>query len=452
MTIAASVRDLASGNVTATRLIEATFERIADPGGEGARTYIRLFERQARAAALGWDRMREAGIPMPALAGVPISVKDLFDIAGTTTTAGSLALGDAPAAARDGAIVARLRAAGAVIVGTTNMTEFAMGGLGLNPHFGTPRNPFDRQTKRIPGGSSSGAAISVCDDLAIAALGTDTAGSVRMPAALCGLAGFKPTARRVPLDGSFPLAPTLDSIGPLGRSVACCALLDAIVAGDPPPVPAPTPLSGLRFAAPTTVVTDDLEPAVARAFAAALSTLSAAGARIVEIAFTELAELEALSTYGRFSILEGYAWHRELLERKRDQYDPRIASAFAGGATFSAADYIALRKARAELVERTRPVTADFDAVLMPTVPITAPPIADLERDDGRYVATNLLMIRNPGIANLLDRCALSVPCHESGSAPVGLTLMGETLADHRILSIGLAVEAALATARGGGL
>jgi aspartyl-tRNA(Asn)/glutamyl-tRNA(Gln) amidotransferase subunit A len=384
------------------------------------------------------------------LAGVPVSVKDLFDVAGSTTTAGSRALADAAPAQHDAAAVARLRAAGAVIVGTTTMTEFAMGGIGINPHYGTPRNPFDRATGRIPGGSSSGAAVSISDGMSVAAIGSDTAGSVRMPAALCGLAGFKPTARRVPLDGSIPLAPTLDSIGPLGATVACCALLDAILAGDAAEVPAPATLAGLRFAVPQTLVLDDLEPAVARGFADALTTLSAAGARIVEIPFVELREVAELNSVRvRFSIVEGYAWHRTLLETKRDLYDPNIAALFAGGATIDAADYRALRERRAELVDRTRAVTAEFDAVVMPTLPITAPKIADLERDAARHAATNLRMLRNPGIANLLDRCAVTLPCHEPGSAPVGLTLMGETLTDRRLLAIGIAVDAALARGRG---
>jgi aspartyl-tRNA(Asn)/glutamyl-tRNA(Gln) amidotransferase subunit A len=430
--------------MTNLQRLDDCLARIHDSQGEGKRTYIRLFEDQARACASAWDAMHDAGMPLPPLAGMPVSVKDLFDVAGTTTTAGSVALKDAAPAQQDAPVLKRLRAAGAVIVGTTNMTEFAMGGLGLNPHYGTPRNPYDRKTGRIPGGSSSGAAVSVTDGMATAAIGSDTAGSVRMPAAVCGLTGFKPTARRVPIGGSIPLAASLDSVGPLAADVATCALIDAVLAGEQPDVPVPMPLAGLRFAVAKTVVFDDVEPVVADAFARALTKLSKAGARIVEIPFAELNEVEQASARGSFSVIEGYAYHRELLEKKRDLYDPIIAARFANGQKIGAADYIALRNARADLIERTRRVTAGFDAILMPTVPIVAPKIADLESDENRYLAANRLMIRNPGLVNFLDRCALTIPAHERGSAPVGLTLMGETLGDRRILSIGLSVEAAL--------
>lgn len=428
--------------------VDEAFARIHDPNGEGSRAFIRLFESQARATAEAWQRMREAGLPLPPLAGVPVSVKDLFDVEGTTTTAGSFVLKDAPPALRDAPVVARLRAAGAAIVGTTNMTEFAMGGLGINAHYGTPRNPFDRAAGRIPGGSSSGAAVSVCDGMAGLAIGSDTAGSVRMPAALCGIAGFKPTARRVPLAGSIPLAASLDSVGPLGPTVASCILADGVLAGEDSYSLEALPLKNQRLAVAKTLVLDDLDPAVARDFERALTTLSKAGAHVVEIGFAELGRMPELNAQGGFSVIEGFAWHRELLETKGDLYEPIIASRFRNGAKVSAADYIELRNVRAALIEETRKLTSGFDAVLMPTVPIVAPKIADLEADEARYLATNRLMIRNPGIANFLDRCALSIPCHLPGSAPVGLTLMGETMSDRRLLALGLAVEAALSTAR----
>jgi aspartyl-tRNA(Asn)/glutamyl-tRNA(Gln) amidotransferase subunit A len=283
--------------------------------------------------------------------------------------------------------------------------------------------------------------------MAAVAIGTDTAGSVRMPAALCGITGFKPTARRVPLGGTIPLAESLDSIGPLGRSVACCALVDAVLAGDAlPRVPATAEIAGLRFAVPTTLVLDALDAGVAAAFANALSALSRAGVRIVEIPFAEFGELPAINARGGFAVAEGYAWHRTLLAAKAAEYDPVIGARFANGAGVSAADYIDLCHARADLIGRSDAVTAQFDAVLMPTVPIVAPPIASFEDNEEQWLQTNRLLIRNPGIANFLDRCALSIPCHAAGSAPVGLTLMGETMGDHRLLAIGLAVEAALST------
>jgi len=444
--LAATLRRLAAGETTSARLVEESLAAIDDPAGEGSRAYIRRFDATARATAAAWDALRASGAALPPLAGVPFSVKDLTDVAGSTTTAGSIALRDAAPATADAAYLTRLRAAGVVVLGTTNMTEFAMGGLGLNPHYGTPRNPFDRNAGRIPGGSSSGAAVSITDGMAAVAIGTDTAGSVRMPAALCGITGFKPTARRVPLGGTVPLAESLDSIGPLGRSVACCALVDAVLAGDAVPrVPATAEIAGLRFAVPTTLVLEALDTGVAAAFANALSALSRAGARIVEIPFAEFGELPAINARGGFAVAEGYAWHRKLLATKAAEYDPVIGARFANGASVSAADFIDLCHARTDLIGRSDTITAQFDAVLMPTVPIVAPPIASFDDNEEQWLQTNRLLIRNPGIANFLDRCALSIPCHAAGSAPVGLTLMGETMGDHRLLAIGLAVEAALA-------
>jgi aspartyl-tRNA(Asn)/glutamyl-tRNA(Gln) amidotransferase subunit A len=442
-----NAKETAIPETTSSGRVEQCLARIRDKAGEGPRTFIRLFEDQARASARAWDELAKAGVPGPALAGIPISVKDLFDIGGSVTTAGSVALRDAPRAERDAPAIARLRRAGAVILGTTNMTEFAMGGLGLNPHYGTPRNPHDRNTGLIPGGSSSGAAISVTDGMAWGAIGSDTAGSVRMPAALCGLAGFKPTARRVPLEGSVPLAWSLDSVGPLASSVADCALLDAVLADEEDASLAAVSLQGLRFAVPQTLVLDELMPAVQSAFQGSLSKLSKAGAVVTDIAFAELGELSGINgrALGGFAVVEGYTWHRKLLELKRDQYDPIIAARFANGAKVGAADYIELVRARRDMIARAQATTRGFDAVLMPTLPITAPPIAGLQEDEAKWLAANRMMIRNPAVANFLDRCALTVPCHEGASAPVGLTLMGECMSDRRLLSIGMAVEAALA-------
>ena len=402
------------------------FARIDDPAGQGAKAFIRVFREAASEPAAAGP-----------LAGVPVSVKDLCDVAGSVTTAGSKVLAGNPPATRDAPVVARLRAAGAAIVGTNNMTEFAMGGVGINPHYGTPLNPWDRAAGRIPGGSSSGGAVAVADGMVDAALGSDTAGSIQMPAAFCGITGFKPTARRVPMAGTIPLSPSLDSLGPLARSVADCAQLDAVIAGEGEAFLLPVPSKGLRFAVPKTLVCDELEPPVAAAFAHALSRLSAAGVTIVEIPFAELRELPPLS----FSVVEGYAWHRRLLETRRAEYDPIVAGRFANGAAVSAADYIDLVLKRKDLIRRSAEITGDYDAVVMPTVPLVAPKLAEFAGNEPLWLATNRRMIRNPGIANFLDRCALSLPCHETGSAPVGFSLMGEHMGDRRLLAIGLAVE-----------
>lgn len=428
--------------------VEGCLSRIKDPAGVGALTYVRLFEEQARAAAEAYDRLAASGVPLPPLAGVPVSVKDLFDVAGSITTAGSRVLRDAEPARADAPVVARLRAAGAIIVGTTNMTEFAFGSLGLNAEYGTPPNPYDRAARRIPGGSSSGAAVSIADELAVVAIGSDSAGSVRVPAAYCGVVGFKPTAARISLAGAIPLTPSLDSIGPLARSVADCALADAVLAGDNPAPLAPVPLAGLRLGLPTTVLMDDLEPEVGRAFSQAVDVLSRAGARITEIEVPEFADVLSLGLTHFFTIAEAYTWHRERLQTKRAAYDPIVATRLLEGAELRAADYIAMRQARARLIASARQRLEAYDAVVMPTLPIIARRIADLERDRDLYLATSRATIRNPNIANALDRCALTIPCHEPGTAPVGLTLMGETMGDRKLLATGLSVEAALRQAQ----
>jgi len=439
--IADIARDLQSGAVTSRGLVEEALAKIEDPAGEGSRTFIRVFRDSALAAADASDRLRAAGLVPSPLAGIPVSIKDLCDVAGVTTYAGSRTLRNAPPATRDAQVVARLRAAGAVIMGTTNLTEFAVGGLGLNPHFGDCRNPYDRETGRVPGGSSAGAAVSVTDGMAAVGLGTDTAGSVRIPASLCGVVGFKPTKSRVPTDGVFPLSTTLDSVGPLAATVACCAVTDAIFANEYPVVPDAIPLDGLRFGIPDTLVIDDLEPAVQVAFDSALSTLSGAGARIEIFKFPELAELGGVGRNRFPAMVEGYSIHRERLESMIDLMDPRISERLLGGLKLSGPDYYDILEFRRGFIERAAAITSRFDAVVMPTLAITAPPIADFYGSDERLRDPHVIIIRNTCVANLLDRCALTIPCHEPGAAPVGFTLMGENMADRRIFGIGQSVE-----------
>jgi aspartyl-tRNA(Asn)/glutamyl-tRNA(Gln) amidotransferase subunit A len=324
------------------------------------------------------------------------------------------------------------------------MTEFAYSGLGLNAHFDTPRNPWDRATGRIPGGSSSGAAVSVTDGMAAFAIGTDTGGSVRIPAALCGLTGFKPTARRVPKEGVFPLSTSLDSIGPLAPTVSCCALVDAVMRGAEPEVPDALPIAGLRFGVPQSYVLDGLDKHVSAAFSAALTRLSKSGARIEDVPFASLARIPALSPHGGVLAAEAYAVHRKLLETKGDLYDQRVRTRILRAANLSAADYVDLVAARRAMIGEADATTAPFDAMLIPTVAIVAPPVAALDADEKLYGETNLLVLRNTTVGNYLDRCALSIPCHAPGEAPVGLMVMGETMGDDRLLAVGLAVEAAL--------
>jgi aspartyl-tRNA(Asn)/glutamyl-tRNA(Gln) amidotransferase subunit A len=418
----------------------ALVDACLDAAQRTSSVFTKLYPEAARAAANHADAMRAAGIALSPLAGLPVSIKDLADVAGEPTLAGSIVLRDAPPAKCDAPVVQRLRAAGAAIIGKTNMTEFAYSGLGLNPHYGTPANPLDNRVVRIPGGSSSGAAVSVAAGLCVAGLGSDTGGSIRIPAAFCGLVGFKPTARRVPTTGVVPLSTTLDSLCALTRSVDDCILVDGILSAASLAIPA-LPLKGLRLGLPQTMVLDNLDAHVAASFSAALSRLSAAGVQIIE---TPLALYNEFNPLRKFSASESYAWHRKLLAEREAEYDPRVASRIKAGAAMDAADYIDLCAARHRWIEGMERELVPFDALIMPTVPIVAPPLAELEASDEMYLKTNALVLRNPSTVNMMDGCAISLPCHDAGTLPIGLMLVGSALSDARILAIARAVEAAL--------
>ena len=444
-TIAEAASALAQGSQTAEGLVEAALARATDPAGEGRSAFISLQADSARAAARAMDLLRAAGRAPSPWAGIPITIKDLYDQAGVVTRGGSVALSDAAPAAATAPSVARLEQAGFVVLGRTNMTEFAFSGLGVNPHYGTPRSPWDRATGRLPGGSSSGAAVATADGMGFAGLGSDTGGSCRIPAALCGIVGWKPTARRVPLAGTLPLSGTLDSLGPLARSVACCALLDSIMAGEAPWTPGPArPVRGLRLAILEGYVAEGWDTTVTAAFEAALARLSAAGVQLDRLRVPELDDIPAVNGTGGFAASEAWTWHRDLLARKQDAYDPRILARIRRGERMSAADYIALTEARAQLIAAIAPRTAPYDAVVMPTSPLVPPPIAAVE-PEADYNRINLQLLRNTSLANFLDRCSISLPCHRPGEAPVGFMLMGETMGDRRLFEVAAAVEAALA-------
>jgi aspartyl-tRNA(Asn)/glutamyl-tRNA(Gln) amidotransferase subunit A len=428
----------------AQTLVDRCLDRAADPQGQGGTVFTTRFEHAARAQAQSVDALAKAGVALPPLAGVPISIKDLLDVAGLPTPSGSRALADAPPAADDAVALQRLRAAGAVIVGRTNMSELAFTGVGINPHFGTPLNPWDRATGRVPGGSSSGAAVSVTDGMAVAAIGSDTGGSVRIPAALCGLAGFKPTQRRVSLTGARPLSTTLDSLGPLAPTVACCALLDAVLAGERPTLPVAQALRGVRLAVPQSVVFDDSDAPVVAAFQATLSRLSEAGAVLTDIPFATLTALLDLTAKVGFSAVECYAIHRDVIDRRSAMLDPRVYARLRAGKTALAADYVDLIRGRERLIAEAEALLAGFDAWVMPTVPLLAPPLAVLTDDDEAFRRANALLLRNTMLVNLLDGCALTIPCHQPGTAPLGFSLAGPAGRDARILGLGLSVEALL--------
>jgi aspartyl-tRNA(Asn)/glutamyl-tRNA(Gln) amidotransferase subunit A len=445
-TIEQHAKALADGNTTSRALVEQCLARIADPNGEGARAFTKVHADNARIVAEAMDLLRRAGRAPSRYAGIPVSLKDLFDIAGESTPAGSRVLADAPPAAAHAPVVQRMLAAGFVPVGRTNMTEFAFSGLGINPHYGTPRSPWDRAAGRIPGGSSSGTAVSVSDGMAVAGLGTDTGGSCRIPAAFCGIVGYKPTARRVPITGVLPLAPSLDSVGPLALSVVCCAIIDALLAGEAPAPPSPANLDGLRLGIPDNVVLDGMDATVASAFEQALAALSRAGVRISHLAVPEFEDVTTVNAKGGFAASEAYAWHRALLAEKGDGYDPRIRMRIERGERMSATDYVELVAARGRLIAALDARTRDVDGLIMPTVPIVPPRIAELdgERD---YNRINMHILRNTALANFFDRCSISMPCHHAGEAPVGLMLVGETLGDTKLFSIAAAVEGVVSMA-----
>lgn len=445
-TIRDAAAALAAGHTTAAALTEQALARIADPGGEGKRAFTMVHAERALASARALDALRAAHRAPSPWAGIPISIKDLYDEAGITTKAGSVAREGAPPAKTDAPTVARLVRAGFVILGRTNMVEFAFSGLGVNPHHGTPKSPWDRAAGRLPGGSSSGAGVAVADGMGFAGLGTDTGGSCRIPAALCGVVGWKPTARRVPIAGILPLATSLDSAGPLANSVADCALLDAFMAGDPDPRPLnPAVIAGLRLGVPRgTFLTDGLDATVGAVFSRTLTRLSAAGAKIIEFDLPELAELPAVNAAGGFAASEAFAWHRALIAEKGDRYDPRILKRIARGERMSAADYVDLLNARARIIAAAAPRTAVFDAILAPTCPLVPPRIAEVG-EEGEYNRINMLLLRNTAPFNFLDRCSISIPCHAPGEPPVGLMLTGEHMGDARLFAVAAAAEAALA-------
>jgi aspartyl-tRNA(Asn)/glutamyl-tRNA(Gln) amidotransferase subunit A len=450
-TVAQLASDLDKGKTTSRELVEQALARISDPAGEGARAFIKVYADSAREEADHADRLRKAGVRRSPVDGLPVSLKDLFDVAGDVTRAGSRILENAPAAKSDAAAVARLRAAGAIFIGRTNMVEFAFGGVGLNSHYGTPRNPWDRPKGaaggppggRVPGGSSCGAAVAQADGMCVMALGSDTRGSIRQPAALCGVAGFKPTARRVPRDGAYPLSWTLDSVGPLANSVACCAAYDAILAGEPDGTLADLPVKGLRLMLPKSSALQDLDAEVGKAFDEALQKLSTSGAMLTEVPMPAFDRQGEYFKGGGFAGAEAYYLHRPNIDRLAE-YDPWIAKRVLMSKDLSAADYVGFGFLREELMKSTAAAAAPFDAILMPTTPCVAPTIAEASASDEDYFRWNFRIMRNTGLINFLDGCAATLPIHSRGAAPVGLMVCGIAGTDRRTLAVAAAIERSL--------
>jgi len=442
-TVAQLRADLDRGRTTSRELVEQALARIADDAGEGTRAFIKVYADSARAEADYADRLRKSGVRRSRIDGLPVSLKDLFDVAGDVTRAGSRILEKAPPAVKDATAVARLRAAGAVFIGRTNMVEFAFGGVGTNAHYGTPKNPWDRAAGRVPGGSSSGAAVAQADGMCVMALGSDTRGSIRQPAALCGVAGFKPTARRVPREGAFPLSYTLDSVGPLANSVACCAAYDAVLAGEADETLAELPAKGLRLMLPKSTALEELDAEVENDFLRAVSALGKAGAALSEVPMPAFDRQAEYFKGGGFAGAEAYYLHRPYLARL-DEYDPRVGKRVLMGKDMTGADYVSLGFLREEFIRTVAAVAAPYDAILMPTVPCVAPTIAETSASDEEYFRWNFRIMRNNGLINFLDGCAATLPIHRRGNAPVGLMVCGLAGSDRRTLAVAAAIERAL--------
>jgi aspartyl-tRNA(Asn)/glutamyl-tRNA(Gln) amidotransferase subunit A len=425
-------------STTAVQRVAVAQDGAASPAAQ--HVFTQLYADAARASAQHCDVQARAGRSLGALHGVCITLKDNIDVVGESTMAGGVVCaGEAPAL-HDAPVVQRLRDAGAVMLGKTNMSEFAFSGVGINPHHGTPANPADPAHARLPGGSSSGAAVSVALGLAEVGIGTDTGGSIRIPAALCGLVGFKATQARIPCTGVMELSRTLDTVGSITRSVRACLAVDAVLSQQPLPIDAAN-LRGLRFAVPQTLMMDDMDATVSQAFARTLRRIIEAGAQVVEIPFTALGDIAALSMPGGFSPIESYAAHHARLERGAHQIDHRVVARMMLGKGISAQDYLQLHNRRNAWIAAAQQTLQGFDAMLCPTVPMVAPLTEPLLKDDEAFFKVNRLLLRNPSAINYMDGCAWSLPCHEAGELPVGLMVSSVASQDAHLARVALALE-----------
>lgn len=423
-------------------LVEHCLANIAAPDGEGHNAFLSVYKQRALAEADACDAARHQETHLSPFTGIPLSIKDLFDVAGQVTTAGSHVLDEQPAAMHDAPVVSALRKAGFIIIGKTNMTEFAYSGLGINPHYGTPASPYDRRNRRIPGGSSSGAAVSVTDEMAAAAIGTDTGGSTRIPAALCGLVGFKPTAERISTKGCVPLSTSLDSVGPIANTVTCCALLDAVMAGESDIAVQPFPEVGLRLGVLNGFAMEELDSTVANTFDEALQRLAKRGVLVKNHNLPELESYYAHINRACIVGAEAYAFHQQYLQDRQDFYDPWVLERIKSSSTYSASDYIDTQKRREQCQQDTLSRNIGLDAIVLPTVPLIPQPIASLSHDPEESIRVNGLNLRNTSIANVLNAPSISIPCHGPNEAPVGFMLIGKSGADRQLLSIASSIEA----------
>ncbi|RWM85845.1 MAG: amidase [Mesorhizobium sp.] len=421
--------------------LEAVLSRLA-VRADYESVLVKLYPEAARAAADAADARRKAGVTLGPLDGTILSIKDLFDVAGEPTTAGSLLLSTAAPALRDAVIVRRLRQAGAVIFGKTNMTEFAFTAIGVNPHYGTPGNATD--AGRIAGGSSSGAGVSVAEGTSEISIGSDTGGSVRIPAALNGIVGFKPTARRISRVGVFPLSETLDSVGPLARTVAECAAADAVMAGEEFAALVPLSLAGLRIGIPRGVLFEDTEE-VSAAFERCACKLERAGASLADLSIDDLvADLRAVTRRASIAAMEGAEVHADwLAEGAATPVDPRVSGPLSRAAAVPATAYIRAIRRRTALVAAMDERLASVDVLALPTTPVTAPTIVSMTSDEALCERTEGLLLRNTQVANQFDLCAISLAM-PAMPRPAGLMLVTRHGDDQRLLRIAAGVEALL--------
>ena len=425
--------------MSARERLESALARIADPQGEGARACLTIYREQAMAAAEAADARTRAGVSLGALDGAIVSIKDLFDVAGEVTRAGSrLIAEEGKIAAADAPVVRRLRRAGAVIVAKTNMSEFAFSGIGANPHFGTPGNPADRA--RVPGGSSSGAAVAAADSMCEVAIGTDTGGSTRIPAAFCGIVGYKPSRERIPTDGAFPLSYSIDSIGPLARSVESCAKADAVMAGDAWAPLEPAPLANLRVGIAQGPVLENLDATVGKSFPRAIDRLEKAGCRLSNEKLPLLDDMARVNAKGGVQPAEAFAIHRDLLARRAADIDPNVRARLERARNVSAADFIEMVRERAELIRAMDARLADVDVMCWPTTPIVAPTMAEVATPDD-FSRKNAMALRNTVVVNFFNLCAISLPLPRDGGLPTGLMLVARNGHDRRLFRIAAAVE-----------
>jgi aspartyl-tRNA(Asn)/glutamyl-tRNA(Gln) amidotransferase subunit A len=422
--------------------VEEAISKIIQYDGEGPRTFLTDYHGQALAAADAADARARDGQSLGPLDGAIVSIKDLFDVAGEPTRAGSAVLAEAPPAAVDAKVVERLRAAGAVIIGKTNMVEFAFSGVGLNPHYGTPGNPADRM--RVPGGSSSGAGVAVADGMCEIAIGTDTGGSTRIPAALCGVVGFKPSQARIPRTGVFPLSLALDSVGPIARSVSDCAMADAIMAGEAYEPPLPAALAGLRLGIPQGMPLADLDAVVASRFEAACKRLAAGGVALSDEALPQLDEMAAVNAPVPLVSVEAYVLHRDRLAAQGDQYDPLVYARMMAAANVTQDQHLTMLKERQRLIASMDERLAAVDALVLPTTPILAPLFEQVVEPD-RFGERNRMLLRNTAFANFFDLTAISLPLpHGPKEQHSGLMLVARNGQDQRLFAIATAVETLL--------